>query len=116
MAISVRELAAGMHAFEMLFIRSAIGVAILVVVLWVGGAWQNLRTKRIGGHVLRNVVHFVGQTLWIFGIALLPLATVSAIEFTTPVWGGRARRRLFGGAHAPGALGSSRPRLSPASW
>ena len=41
----------------------------------------------MGGHVLRNIVHFAGQTFWIFGITLLPLATVSAIEFTTPVWG-----------------------------
>lgn len=86
MAVSVRELSAGMHAFEMLFIRSAIGAAILVVVLCFRG-WGQLRTLRIGGHVLRNVVHFAGQTFWIFGIALLPLATVSAIEFTTPIWG-----------------------------
>lgn len=86
MAVSVRELSAGMHAFEMLFIRSAIGAAILAVVLCYRG-WGQLKTLRIAGHVLRNVVHFAGQTFWIFGIALLPLATVSAIEFTTPIWG-----------------------------
>lgn len=86
MAVSVRELSAGMHAFEMLFIRSAIGVAILTVVVWATG-WQALRTRRVGGHFLRNIVHFAGQTFWIFGITLLPLATVSAIEFTTPIWG-----------------------------
>ena len=86
MAISVRELSSGMHAFEMLFIRSAIGVVILTVILWATG-WQVLRTRRIVGHLFRNAVHFTGQVLWIFGITLLPLATVSAIEFTTPVWG-----------------------------
>ena len=86
MAISVRELSSGMHAFEMLFIRSAIGVVILTVILWATG-WQVLRTRRIAGHLFRNAVHFTGQVLWIFGITLLPLATVSAIEFTTPVWG-----------------------------
>ena len=86
MAVSVRELSSDMHAFQMLFIRSAIGVAILAVILAATG-WEPLRTRRIGGHVLRNVVHFAGQVFWIFGIALLPLATVSAIEFTTPVWG-----------------------------
>jgi len=37
MAVSVRALSAGMHAFEMLFIRSAIGVAILAAVLSVRG-------------------------------------------------------------------------------
>lgn len=86
MAISVRELSSGMHAFEMLFIRSAIGVVILTVILWATG-WQVLRTRRIAGHLFRNAVHFTGQVLWIFGITLLPLATVSAIEFTTPVCG-----------------------------
>ena len=86
MAISVRELSSGMHAFEMLFIRSAMGVAILVPIVWATG-WRTLRTKRIAGHLLRNAVHFTGQVLWIFGIALLPLATVFAIEFTTPIWG-----------------------------
>jgi drug/metabolite transporter (DMT)-like permease len=83
MAISVRELSYDMHAFEMLFIRSAIGVAILTPIVWAAG-WQTLRTKHLAGHLMRNAVHFTGQVLWIFGIALLPLATVSAIEFTTP--------------------------------
>ena len=86
MAISVRELSAGMHAFEMLFLRSAIGVAILAAVLSVRG-WGRVRTRRLGGHLARNLVHFAGQTLWIVGIALLPLATVAALEFTTPIWG-----------------------------
>lgn len=86
MAVSVRELSSGMHAFEMLFIRSAIGVVILGTVI----ALRNGRavyTRRIWGHVGRNIVHFGGQTFWIFGISLLPLSTVSAIEFTTPMWG-----------------------------
>ncbi len=85
-AISVRELSADMHAFQMLFLRSAIGVAILAAVLSVQG-WGRVRTRRLGGHLLRNLVHFAGQSLWIAGIALLPLATVAALEFTTPIWG-----------------------------
>ncbi len=86
MAVSVRELSAGMHAFEMLFLRSAIGVAILAAVLSIKG-WGRVRTRRLGAHLVRNLVHFAGQTLWIVGIALLPLATVAALEFTTPIWG-----------------------------
>ena len=86
MAVSVRELSADMHAFEMLFIRSAIGVAVLVPILYFR-RWQGARTARIGRHLFRNGIHFFGQVFWIWGIALLPLATVSAIEFTTPIWG-----------------------------
>ena len=86
MAVSVRELTAEMHAFQMLFVRSAIGVAILAVVISVRG-WAQIRTWRLGVHLGRNLIHFAGQSLWIAGIALLPLATVAAIEFTTPIWG-----------------------------
>ena len=90
MAIAVRELSVGLHAFQMLFVRSAIGVLILAAILQFrrsGKGWAQLRTRRIGGHVLRNVIHFGGQVFWILGISLLPLATVAAIEFTTPIWG-----------------------------
>jgi len=86
MAVSVRELGAEMHAFQMLFVRSAIGVAILAAVLSVRG-WAQIRTHRLDVHLGRNLVHFAGQSLWIVGISLLPLATVAAIEFTTPIWG-----------------------------
>ena len=85
MAVAVRELAGEMHAFEILFIRSAIGFVIIVVALAATG-WQQLGTQRMAVHGLRNVVHFIGQVLWIFGIQLLPLVTVFAIEFTTPLW------------------------------
>ena len=85
MAVAVRELAGEMHAFQILFIRSAIGFVIIVAVLHATG-WQQLGTQRLAVHGLRNVVHFIGQVLWIFGIQLLPLVTVFAIEFTTPLW------------------------------
>ncbi len=85
MSVSVRELSSDMHAFEMLFIRSAIGLAILSVVISFKG-WRHLRSNHIDRHLLRNVIHFCGQVLWIFGVTLLPLATVTAIEFTAPLW------------------------------
>ncbi len=91
MAVSVRELTGEMHAFQMLFIRSALGVLILLPILSLkrhSGGWQQIRRQHLAGHTLRNVIHFTGQVLWIIGIGLLPLATVSAIEFTSPLWGG----------------------------
>jgi len=32
-------------------------------------------------------VHFAAQAGWVYSLALLPLAQVFAIEFTSPVWG-----------------------------
>ena len=37
-------------------------------------------------HLLRNTAHFGGQFGWFYGISLLPLSTVFALEFTAPVW------------------------------
>ncbi|MGD1876932.1 MAG: DMT family transporter [Kiloniellaceae bacterium] len=94
MAVSVRELTGQMHAFEMLFIRSSLGILILLPILsrrskdGGGSGWRQIRFTYLAGHGLRNVIHFTGQVMWIFGIALLPLATVMAIEFTSPLWAG----------------------------
>lgn len=91
MTVAVRQLQSGeMHAFQMLFIRSALGVLILLPIITRSkrGGWSQIRLQQLPGHTLRNVIHFTGQVLWIFGIGLLPLATVSAIEFTSPLWGG----------------------------
>ena len=34
----------------------------------------------------RNIVHFGGQWCWVIGITLLPMAHVTALEFTMPMW------------------------------
>ena len=86
MTVSVRELADDLHAFEMLFVRSGLGAIFLAALLTAKG-WHQIHTQRLVGHIGRNVIHFAGQVFWILGITLLPLATVSAIEFTTPIWG-----------------------------
>ncbi len=85
MAVAVRELLRTMGNFEILFLRSAVSLAIMsAVVAHVGMA--RVRTQRFGLHVLRNLFHFGGQYAWVYSIALLPLAMVFAIEFTMPVW------------------------------
>jgi drug/metabolite transporter (DMT)-like permease len=85
MAVSVRELLHGMGSFEILFIRSFMSLAILLLLLQRRG-FAALRTRHFGLHVLRNFFHFGGQYAWVYAISLLPLATVFAIEFTMPVW------------------------------
>jgi drug/metabolite transporter (DMT)-like permease len=85
MAVSGRELSAELTTFQILFFRSLVGFAILVVVLR-QTSWRQLRTRMFGTHLIRNLAHYGGQYGWFYGIALLPLADVFAIEFTTPIW------------------------------
>ena len=67
--------------------RSLVGLVILLVL---GIAHAPLRRsvslRRIGLHVARNTIHFVGQYLWALAVTLLPLATVFALEFTMPAF------------------------------
>jgi len=85
MAIAARQLLAHMGPFQVLFVRSVIMLAIVLLVV---AQSENAvtSTRRLPLHVLRNVVHFAGQYCWVFAIGALPLATVFAIEFTMPVW------------------------------
>ncbi|HYQ94540.1 MAG TPA: DMT family transporter [Burkholderiales bacterium] len=85
MAVSVRELLRTMGNFEILALRSLVSLVLVLAVLPRFGL-SRLRTRRFGLHVLRNVLHLGGQYAWVYAIAMLPLATVFAIEFTMPVW------------------------------
>ena len=85
MAIAARELLAHMGPFEILFWRSLLMLAIVLVIV-AGAGWHLLGTRRLPLHALRNLVHFGGQYSWVYAIGALPLATVFAIEFTMPVW------------------------------
>jgi drug/metabolite transporter (DMT)-like permease len=85
MAIAGRELSAEMSTLQILFFRSAIGLLIILAVIWRVGR-HHLATQQPGLQILRNVAHYMGQFGWFYGISMLPLAQVFALEFTMPVW------------------------------
>ncbi|MBB3017449.1 drug/metabolite transporter (DMT)-like permease [Microvirga lupini] len=86
-AIAVRALAPTFSIFEMLAVRNAAGVLILLALALVRPELRpGLTPRRFGLHLARNVLHFAGTDGWAFGLTLLPLATVFALEFTTPAW------------------------------
>jgi drug/metabolite transporter (DMT)-like permease len=85
MAIAVRELQRHMGSFEIVFLRSLGMLAITLAMLPRAGI-ATIRTTRVQLHLWRNLIHFLGQVLWVYSIGALALATVFAIEFTMPVW------------------------------
>jgi drug/metabolite transporter (DMT)-like permease len=85
MAVAARQLTGRMPTVEVLFLRSVVSMIILLA-LWPRLGAGAFATRRLGLHVARNAIHFWGQYAWVWGIALAPLAVVTAIEFTTPVW------------------------------
>jgi drug/metabolite transporter (DMT)-like permease len=85
MAIAGRQLAVELTTFQILFFRSVVGLVVVVVMLQRSG-WAQVRTGVFGTHLVRNLTHFGGQYGWFYGIALIPLTEVFAIEFTVPLW------------------------------
>ncbi len=85
MGVSGRELSADLNTFQILFWRSVVGV-IVVSMMMTRAGWGLARTRRHGVHLIRNVIHFGGQFCWFYGLSLIPIAEVFAIEFTTPIW------------------------------
>jgi drug/metabolite transporter (DMT)-like permease len=87
MAVSIRGLATTLHIFEILAIRNASG---LVILLAIGLAKPDLlfavTLRRARLQLSRNVIHFGAQYLWALSVTLLPLATVFALEFTMPAY------------------------------
>ncbi|WP_299558508.1 DMT family transporter [uncultured Sulfitobacter sp.] len=86
MAIAGRELASAYDTFEIMLYRSAVGVIVVVGLIALGGRWSEIRFDQMGRHLLRNLLHFTGQNLWFYAVAVVPLAQVFALEFTSPLW------------------------------
>lgn len=86
MAVATRQIK-GLHdTFEILAYRSVIGWVLVAGLAVAVGQLGRIRTNRLGTHVVRNLVHFTGQSLWFWAITLIPLAQVFALEFTSPIW------------------------------
>jgi drug/metabolite transporter (DMT)-like permease len=78
-------------------VRSAGGLAFLLAFMAVSPKMRwDLTSRRIGLHLVRNSVHFVGQIIWALAITLLPFATVFALEFTAPIWAALLAVMLLG--------------------
>jgi drug/metabolite transporter (DMT)-like permease len=106
-AISIRNLSADMGLFEILSVRSAFGLAILMVLRLtrrdLGG---QMRPRRLGMHFIRNALHFAGQCGWVLAITLLPFATVFSLETTNPVWTTVLAALLLGERLTPARIGA----------
>ena len=86
-AVAIRALSEHLTTFEILSIRSGFGLTVLLILVAVRADLRKaLAFQRMGLHVARNSIHFVGTFLWTLAVTLLPFATVFALEFTMPMW------------------------------
>lgn len=86
MAIAGRELSLSFDTFEIMLYRSAIALIIVLILAYSTGTYRQVGIGAWRTHLVRNVFHFTGQNLWFYAVAMVPLAQVFALEFTTPLW------------------------------
>lgn len=87
MAVAGRAIQAELNTFELMFWRSLIGFVIVAAVIAASpGGLAHIRTRVPGLHLGRNLFHFAGQNLWFYGIMVIPMAQLVALEFTLPIW------------------------------
>ncbi len=84
--VAGREAARTLSVFQLMEMRSVLGLVLLAPLVHAAGGLAAMRTRRPGAHLARNVVHYAAQYGWFFALTLIPIAQVVAIEFTMPVW------------------------------
>ena len=107
LAVSVRELTRVLSVVEILALRNAAGIAILVMLALARPQLRpDLLPRRMRLHALRNVIPFAAQVGWALGVKLLPLAMVFSLEFTSPAWVALLAVVLLGERLTPSRLGA----------
>lgn len=86
MTVAGREATREIDVFQIMVIRSVIGLAMLYPLLRMAGGLRSVKTAVPLRHVGRNVVHYAGQFCWFYALTLIPLAQLVSIEFTMPIW------------------------------
>jgi drug/metabolite transporter (DMT)-like permease len=86
LAVAGRETLRELSVFQVMELRSLIGLVWLLPVVLCNGGVRAMRTSRPLTHVTRNLVHYVSQVGWFFALTLIPLSQLVSIEFTMPIW------------------------------
>src|SRR5579862_1776171 len=81
-AVAGREL----NVFQIMEIRSAIGLVLLYPLISLAGGFAALRTSRLPLHATRGVLHYAAQLGWFYALTLIPIGQVVSLEFTMPIW------------------------------
>ena len=85
-AVAGREAARELSVFQIMLLRSILGMFMLWPLVRAAGGLSAVRTERLSQHALRNAVHYVAQYGWFVALTLIPLAELVSIEFTMPIW------------------------------
>jgi drug/metabolite transporter (DMT)-like permease len=85
-AVAGREAMGELNVFQLMEIRSTLGLLMLYPLIRSAGGFSALRTSRPLMHGGRGLLHYAAQLGWFYALTLIPLGQVVSIEFTMPIW------------------------------
>jgi drug/metabolite transporter (DMT)-like permease len=85
-AIAGRETTRELNVFQIMELRSTIGLFLLYPLIRLNGGFAAMKTQRPLQHIGRNLFQYIAQLGWFYALTLIPLGQVVSIEFTMPIW------------------------------
>jgi len=82
----IKQMSGGYPLHQMVFVRSAIGICISLVLVQFEGGWAILRTSRPGLHLLRGLMIVFANMAYFTALAVMPLADATALFFVAPLF------------------------------
>lgn len=83
--LCAKELLRTYSLLQFVFLRSAIGIAILLAIAPRFGGLQSLRTREIRWHLLRTVLAIGAMFGFFYGLSKMPLVNAFALGYTAPL-------------------------------
>ena len=84
--VTIKFLSGDYPLHEVVFVRSTLGmVLILAFLIPLSGGFAQLRTKRLGVHIIRGLCVVFANMSFFLGLAAMPLADAVAIFFVSPL-------------------------------
>jgi drug/metabolite transporter (DMT)-like permease len=84
--IAGREALRQLNVFQLMEVRSILGLLMLYPLIRANGGFAIVKTARLHMHIARNLIHYAAQLGWFLALTLIPIGQVVAIEFTMPIW------------------------------
>lgn len=75
-----------LNSYVMAFLLYVFGATFLLPIVFRIGVPGALHTTRPGLHLVRGVLHTAGMLIWFIGLPITPLAEVTALGFTVPIF------------------------------
>ena len=86
LTVAGRETTRELNVFQIMEVRSMLGLCMLYPLIRMSGGFATMRTARPLQHISRSLIHYGAQLGWFFALTLIPIGQVVSIEFTMPIW------------------------------